>query len=437
VKDPAGHGTICDRCNHQRKKWEEDRKREAAEEAATAKAEARAAKAEAAAAADAKFNVGNPWGGTPGFGSLGKKCAVEVCGATSTPNWMRGPLGPKTLCTSCYKKYQSWPEQHKAAAAKAAEAAAVAAARQEREDAEEAARAYGESGEGLEIAREKINDALQGISARCMGADDTGVIYYTPPAASGPPPLRAHLADPSVLFVHARAPGMASGVATTQTISGCRYEMRNPGDRRFTCGDVLGVLEQVAGGVGVGGGAGAGGGGIGGESGGSGEPLACGHRFSRVALVPLGALAGFCAKTNYITIDGVAQACPFLVHDLDANNPASFAAAAALLEVLLVPSSVSLGLAGLMRMNAEYDSRLATLFKLVHAGARVWGGVVARDPQWGRLVAAQAADREAAKEAVARFEALRTPGLACGEHALLTCRSAIVARLRRRRLVLV
>lgn len=42
---------------------------------------------------------GNGANGTQAAGGEGQKCLG--CGATSTPEWRRGPMGPRTLCNAC------------------------------------------------------------------------------------------------------------------------------------------------------------------------------------------------------------------------------------------------------------------------------------------------------------------------------------------------
>ncbi|KAJ6457418.1 hypothetical protein C8R47DRAFT_995736, partial [Mycena vitilis] len=49
------------------------------------------------APAVADSSASRPHGG--GSGSTTQKCLG--CGATATPEWRRGPLGPRTLCNAC------------------------------------------------------------------------------------------------------------------------------------------------------------------------------------------------------------------------------------------------------------------------------------------------------------------------------------------------
>ncbi|EFJ47495.1 hypothetical protein VOLCADRAFT_117837, partial [Volvox carteri f. nagariensis] len=44
----------------------------------------------------------------------GVRCCVE-CGATSTPQWREGPMGPKTLCNACGVRRQRLLRKQQAA----------------------------------------------------------------------------------------------------------------------------------------------------------------------------------------------------------------------------------------------------------------------------------------------------------------------------------
>ncbi|PNH06851.1 GATA transcription factor 8 [Tetrabaena socialis] len=56
----------------------------------------------------------------------GMRCCVE-CGATSTPQWREGPMGPKTLCNACGVRRQRLLRKQQAAAVGVVQTAPVAA----------------------------------------------------------------------------------------------------------------------------------------------------------------------------------------------------------------------------------------------------------------------------------------------------------------------